>query len=74
MTEEETISPIKEWYNRHLEYKNPPRYPDEDICDWCGMNYPKGTWDCYYEVRVFGRDHHVICSDCYEHLTKVKSK
>lgn len=41
-----------------------------DYCEWCGMEYPKGSWD-YYELTAFGK-YHKICSDCYEQLKKVK--
>lgn len=40
-------------------------------CDWCGMYYPDGMWDCYYYLNLYGTDLHIICSDCYEHLKKV---
>lgn len=40
-------------------------------CEWCGMAYPDGGWDCYYYVDLFGTERHIICSDCYEHLHKV---
>jgi hypothetical protein len=41
-----------------------------DYCEWCGMEYPHGSWD-YYELTVFGH-YHKICSDCYDQLKKVK--
>ena len=43
----------------------------DDYCEWCGMMYPRGSWD-YYEINVFGRYYHKICSDCKDHLTVVK--
>jgi hypothetical protein len=39
-------------------------------CEWCGMEYPDGTWDCYYYTMVFHKLH-IICSDCEAHLKKV---
>ena len=46
-----------------------------DRCDWCRMEYPRGGWDCYYELDVMGKNnemiHHVICSDCYDRLKPV---
>lgn len=41
-----------------------------DYCEWCGMEYMRGTWD-YYETTVFGK-HHKICSDCKDQLKKVE--
>jgi hypothetical protein len=64
---------VWKWREQHKQYKNPERDAYTDICDWCGMAYPKGGWK-YYELTVFGTDHHVICSDCYEHLTLVTCK
>jgi len=43
-----------------------------DICEWCDMEYPCGSYD-YYEMEVW-RDRawktHLICADCYEQLKK----
>jgi hypothetical protein len=41
-----------------------------DYCEWCGMMYPRGSWD-YYEIKIFGRYYHKICSDCKNNLKKV---
>ncbi len=50
------------------------KFPNDDTiidyCEWCGMDYPRGSWD-YYEVIVFGK-YHKICSDCKDQLTKVE--
>ena len=40
-------------------------------CDWCNMSYPDGGWDCYYYLKLWGTELHIICSDCYDHLKKV---
>jgi len=42
-----------------------------DICEWCGKNYPKAVKERYYKVNVFDKDH-VICGDCYDHLTPLE--
>ena len=39
-------------------------------CEWCGMDYPDGEWDYYY-IKVFDETH-LICSDCYKHLFKIR--
>jgi hypothetical protein len=62
------VEPEEQWQKDHKTHKNPRRYEDSHTCDWCGMTYPKGGWE-YYELRVWGTDHHIICSDCYNRLT-----
>jgi len=42
-----------------------------DYCEWCGMDYPRGSWD-YYDIKIFGKHYHKICSDCKGHLKKVE--
>lgn len=42
-------------------------------CDWCGMEYPPGGWD-YYQIVLFGKKPHTICSDCYNHLKLIKAE
>jgi len=44
-----------------------------NVCEWCGMKYPKGGYD-YYSLVLFGKEEHTICGDCYEHLKKIESK
>lgn len=39
-------------------------------CEWCGMSYPDGGWDCYYYLELFEHDFHIICSYCHAHLKK----
>ena len=39
-----------------------------DICEWCGMRYPKGGY-LYWEIQVFD-DKHKICDDCKKHLKR----
>lgn len=39
-------------------------------CEWCGMDYPNGEWDYLY-IEVFNKEH-IICSDCYKHLFKIR--
>lgn len=57
---------MKDKRKDELDYRED--YREGDICEWCNMNYPKGSW-VYYELIVFNK-HHKICSDCYDHLKK----
>ena len=43
-------------------------------CDWCGMSYPDGMWDCYYYLKLWGNKLHIICCNCYDHLSIVVDK
>ena len=38
-------------------------------CEWCGMVYPKGTYD-YYKITVWKKEH-IICKDCYKQLKQI---
>ena len=40
------------------------------ICDWCKMEYPEGTYP-YWELMLFGKEYHIICDDCKEHLKQL---
>ena len=50
----------------------------EDVCEWCGMTYPHGTY--YYkkikvrDMRVLHSNYtdHIICKDCYDRLKDVE--
>lgn len=37
-------------------------------CEWCGMSYPSCMDYDYYRVVLFGKEEHVICADCKDHL------
>lgn len=40
-----------------------------DKCEWCGQSYPKSAKEDYMILKkLFGKENHIICKDCYNHL------
>lgn len=45
-------------------------------CEWCGKDYPEEleSGELYYHTWLYGKEHHVICDDCYNHLKPIRSQ
>lgn len=46
-------------------------WKDWVVCEWCRKSDPI-HYGYHRGVKVFGRDQHIICKDCYEHLEVLK--
>ena len=55
-------------YNAYLLYmaRSVQMSDTRDVCEWCGMQYPKGQWD-YWQIYVYDK-RHKICDDCKQQL------